>query len=826
MSLGLLHKPDRASIASHLLYDSYDPEGNVFIQRDGSMAIAWTLGMKDTEIASPQAVREIADHVADFFKRLPTGSAGQFILEAKKDIRETLDRFRAAGDPQSRLRGLFDAHCEMLEKLSIPYGGTTFTGRTLRLYFTIRVFPNLGQKEPLIRQNYAREKDRLLQTALDVENFFGQIALPIRRMDADLVVGFLYRMLNPSRALGTGSRTYRPEIPIRDQVVRSAVKFDYDTGLIAIDGVSTKVLSMVQIPAETKAGMVSRPELSGVGVLDLIPEAILVYNFGVLDDAESRHRFEKRDAFAWRQLQGPRKKLEVIKIKEEAEQTLDELNNGRRALALRFHIILSDPSPDAVGDKARSVVGAMDRLGIEMIQEDALGLGIYLHSLPMMYHPQCDKGLKRAFTMISSNVADLLPLYGSFRGTPTPEVLLQNRRGEIVTLSLFDSDVAAHAVVTGVSGAGKSFFMNYLLASARRRGGHVIILDKGNSYKNLCLIEGGQYVVFDPNRPLRINPIGRAEQMDKERLLFVKDILAEMCSQGEEPVRKEERTILENSILRAVAQKKTGEVFLSDVYRALLEEARIGPRSLAQELDRLVLSLKPFVGNGAYAGFFDGPNEIDFKRSFTVFEMGEIAKRREIASSLLMAIMYNAASFCGAPENLAQKKYLVIDEAWSLLQSPATARFIEEALRTYRKLNAAAVMVTQQVSDFTGPAGTAIRANAPNRVFLRQTSETVLAMEKLFELSPEVKEAIASLVTAKGRFSEMFIETPSVRGIARLVPSRELYTAFSTDGDDRAKLMRLVAEKERRREPEPLLAAIRELGQGSPDPKPEHGRTV
>jgi conjugal transfer ATP-binding protein TraC len=823
VSLGLLSKPDRASLAGHLLYDSFDPEGQVFVHRDGSLAIAWQIGMKDTEIASPEAVREIADHVADFFKRLPTGAAGQFILEAKKDIRETLDRFRAAGLPDSRLRGLFDAHCEMLEKLSIPYGGTTYTGRTLRLYFTIRVFPNLGQKEDQIRANYARQKDLLLQQALDVENFFGQIALPIRRMDADEIVGFLYRMLNPTRALATGPRTYRPEIPIRDQVVRSAVTFEYDKGLISIDGIFTKVLSMVQIPAETRAGMVSRPELSGVGVLDLIPEATLVFNFGVLDDAESRHRFEKRDAFAWRQLQGPRKKLEIIRIKEEAEATLDELNNGRRALALRFHVILTDPSPDAASDKARSVVGAMDRLGIEMIQEDALALAIYLQSLPLMYHPESDKGLKRAFTMISSNVADMLPLYGSFRGTPTPELLLQNRRGELVTLSLFDSDVAPHAVVTGVSGAGKSFFMNYLLASARRRGGHVIILDKGNSYKNLCEIEKGQYVVFDPNRPLRINPIGRAEDMDKERLLFVKDILAELCAQGEDPVRKEERTVLENSIQRAVGQKKTGEVFLSDVYRALLEEARTGPRSLAQELDRLVLSLKPFVGNGAYAGFFDGPNEIDFKRPFTVFEMGEIAKRREIAPGLLMAIMYNAAAFCGAPENLAQKKYLVIDEAWSLLQSPATARFIEEALRTYRKLNAAAVMVTQQVSDFTGMAGTAIRANAPNRVFLRQTSETVLAMEKLFELSSEVKEAIASLVTAKGRFSEMFIETPSARGIARLVPSRELYTAFSTDGDDRAKLMRLVAQKEKSGVPDALLQAIREIALGA-DRKTDSGK--
>jgi conjugal transfer ATP-binding protein TraC len=629
-------------------------------------------------------------------------------------------------------------------------------------------------------------------------------------MAADELVGLLYRMLNPKRSRDTGPRTYREDLPIRDQVVRSAVQFDYDTGQIMIDGTSMKVLSMVQVPVETRAGMVSRPELSGIGVLDLIPEATLVFNFGVLDDAESRHRFEKRDAFAWRQLQGPRKKLELIRIKEEAETALDEISNGRRALALRFHVILSDGSAEVLGEKARSVVGAMDRLGIEMIREDALGLAIYLQSLPMMYHPGSDKGLKRAFTMMSGSVADLLPLYGSFRGTPTPEVLLQNRRGETVTLSLFDSDVAPHAVVTGVSGAGKSFFMNYLLASARRRGGHVIILDKGNSYKNLCLLEGGQYVVFDPNRPLRINPIGRAEDMTNERLLFVKEILGEMCSQGEAPIRKEERTILENSILRAVGQKKQGEVFLSDVYRALLEEARSGPRSLAQDLDRLVLSLKPFVGNGAYAGFFDGPGQIDFKRSFTVFELGDIAKRQEIASSLLMAIMYNAAAFCGAPENLAQKKYLVIDEAWSLLQSPATAKFINEALRTYRKYNAAAVMVTQQVSDFTGPAGTAIRANAPNRVFLRQTSETVIAMEKLFELSPEVKAAIASLVTAKGRFSEMFIETPSARGIARLVPSPELYTAFSTDGDDRAKLMRLVALKEKAGVPDALLLAIRE----------------
>jgi hypothetical protein len=176
-----------------------------------------------------------------------------------------------------------------------------------------------------------------------------------------------------------------------------------------------------------------------------------------------------------------------------------------------------------------------------------------------------------------------------------------------------------------------------------------------------------------------------------------------------------------------------------------------------------------------------------------------------------MAILYNAAAFCGAAANLSMKKYVVIDEAWTLLQSPATARFIENALRTYRKFNTAAVMVTQQVSDFAGTAGAAIRANAPNRVFLRQTPETVVAMQELFDLSPEVREALSSLTTAKGRFSEMLIETPASRGVARLVPSPALYTAFSTDGGDRAALLCAVEARRRAGDKDPLLSAVREV---------------
>jgi conjugal transfer ATP-binding protein TraC len=801
---------DRASIAGHLPYDSFDPEGKVFIQEDGSLGLAWGLKMCDTEAMGEAELSALSDRLCEFFRQLPSGSAGQLRLDARRDLEAPLRVFLSEGDECSPLQPFFQDHARMLRELSIAHGGARYSGRTLEVTFTLRVFPGRSPGNGPLAESYANEKSRLLETARAVEAALGAIPLRYVRLCADRLATRLYRELNPDREEAARPRSHRPELPLRDQVVRTALGFDTRTGEISLGSRFRKVLSMVQVPPETHPGMLTRPGRSGTGILDLLEEGVLVLNFEVKPDPEMRRRFEKQDASAWRQLQGPRKKLEVQKMKDESEAALEGLEAGDRALAVRFHLVLEARDRETLSERSRSALGALDRLGLELIEEDALGLSLYLHTLPLGWHPASDRGLKRGSTMLSRNLADLLPLYGSYQGTPTPEVLLQNRRGEPITLSLFDSDVAPHAVVTGVSGAGKSFFMNYVLASAARRGGHVIVLDKGQSYRNLCELVGGQYVVFDPDRPLRINPVGRAEDLSKERLLAAKEILAELCAQGEEPVRKEERTVLEAAIVRAAKRQGSGEILLSGVYEALLEETRLAPRTLARDLDRLALALRPFVGSGAYAAFFDGPGEIDFSRPFTVFELADVSKRRELAPSLLMAILQNVAVFAGNPAHLSTRKYLVIDEAWSLLQSPATARFIEEALRTYRKLNAAAILVTQQVSDFSGPAGTAIRANAPNRIFLRQTAETVLAMEELFELTPEVKGLVASLVTLKGRFSEFLVETPGGRGVARLVPSAGLYTAFSTDGPERAALMERAERLRAAGSGAPLLDAIRE----------------
>ena len=172
----------------------------------------------------------------------------------------------------------------------------------------------------------------------------------------------------------------------------------------------------------------------------------------ILDNNTSRKQLEKRNNFAWQQLQNPRQKLDLVHIREDSQGALDELLRGRSLLSCRLHAVIAGDSSREVDDQANTLLSAFGRHGIGMVTEDALALTVLLQSLPMAYDPAGDRQLKRSRTIVSTNAADLLPLYGPFRGTgnpgQSPDVLFQNRLGEPVSFSFFDSTVAPHGIVT------------------------------------------------------------------------------------------------------------------------------------------------------------------------------------------------------------------------------------------------------------------------------------------------------------------------------------------------------------------------------------------
>ena len=485
------------------------------------------------------------------------------------------------------------------------------------------------------------------------------------------------------------------------------------------------MLTVREAPRETWAGMLPlEAALDGLFVLDIeVPRA---------EDVRKFLAAKKRLAFC--QMSGGDDKVDVSAMKREVDDVSAEIFvEGARVYSARLHVVTRGA--------ADAAINAFSRAGMELVAETAFAGTLLLQCLPLAYDPANDRALRRGRRMLGLNLAHLLPLYGALRGTPSPDLLLLNRRGEPVTFSFFDSPVAPHGIIAGVSGSGKSVLANAVILSAARRGARVFVLDRGNSYRKLCDTLGGTYVAFDPRSPRSINPCGTL--LDEEKKIFLADIVSEMGSQGQRELSVKERSLVARAVVRAFDRAAGREVLVGDIRRALAEDVEREARDLA-------VCLEVFCGDGPYAGFFDRPAEPEGDGCLTVYELGEIAKRRDVASVLLMALIHRITDY--ARDHLARQKYLIVDEAWTLLRSATTAGFLEDVLRTHRKLQSAAVMVTQQISDFEGRTGEAIRANAPNRLFLQQTPETVLAMEKLLDLSPEEKALLGEDPHGQGAF--------------------------------------------------------------------------
>ena len=144
-----------------------------------------------------------------------------------------------------------------------------------------------------------------------------------------------------------------------------------------------------------------------------------------------------------------------------------------------------------------------------------------------------------------------------------------------------------------------------------------------------------------------------------------------------------------------------------------------------------------------------------------------------------------------------KRKFLLIDEAWSLLRLKNTAEFITNSFKTYRKYHCSAVAITQEIADLVGTdCGIAIQANAANKVFLKQEPNVVDSLKTFASLTDKEIELLKSVETQKGKFSEALIISDSSRGVIRLVPDPFLYWLATSDAKDNEYLENKVQQFE------------------------------
>lgn len=123
--------------------------------------------------------------------------------------------------------------------------------------------------------------------------------------------------------------------------------------------------------------------------------------------------------------------------------------------------------------------------------------------------------------------------------------------------------------------------------------------------------------------------------------------------------------------------------------------------------------------------------------------------------------------------------YVVMDECWNFMRDEPV--LVQRFFREFRKLNGAAVAITQSLTDFlSDECGQSIFQNAPIRILLRQ-GEDPAQYKGILGLNEVELKALRFLRQRKGEFSECLIKTPFLSRIGRLYPTQDEHALLRTD---------------------------------------------
>ncbi len=785
------------SLADFLPYDSYDD--GVYILKDGSMGAMWSLATIPDEGLSEGEKDRVRVSIEGVVMRIPRELACQFILVCSSRIEPVLQRFRSLGTLSDPITKLFlDSRIEIIQeaaKHGFPGTDGEFRPRILSVYFTIRRFLNWQKPgiidsihsvllHPSLLKNsyegsYKREKERFARLARFVEGMISGAGFAPRPVPPQELMTILYPVLNPVRAKTLGEPVYNPGQSISEQVALSTMEV-LPEGL-KCQGVETRVISLEQSPEATFPGMISE-------LLKMGGNYLLAINFHVPSKQTEMEYLKVKGALAFTHrftVLGDIS-VETQAVKRDIDETTERMFTGAtRTVLFNLHIVRQGEGEE-LGSRLSETLDRMHGLGCEGVVEDLIGDSLTLASLPFGYDPANDKFVRRQRRWPSDNFSDVLPAFGDWQGTARPVFLYLSRRGAPVTFDLFDNE-APHAVISGATGVGKSVLVNDMIVQAMRLNPIIFTIDKGGSYERMCELFGGQYLTVDLDHPVAINPF--AGELTREKQALLTSLIVAMATRNDERERlsAENTGVIEEALVKLYRRVKGREIQLSDLAEILVQEYGDRGRGLRRRLFA-------FTREGQFGMFFDRPNEIKAHSSFNVFDLKRLDGYPELQAAFLLVTMNFIVSSIQSSE-AARPKYLFIDEAWALLKNEASARYVAEAFRTYRKLGCAVVAVSQAITDFLSvPGGRTILQNAPTKILLRQEKETVSTLKEELKLSPEEVQLVSSVNTIPWVRSEFYLRTSWGGGVVSLFLSPIMYWVATTDFRDAERYRRKLGE--------------------------------
>ncbi len=324
-------------------------------------------------------------------------------------------------------------------------------------------------------------------------------------------------------------------------------------------------------------------------------------------------------------------------------------------------------------------------------------------------------------------------------------------------------------LLAGEPGTGKSSTAKvFIYRSVGVFGRWVAIADPKGEYLPLAESLGLSVIKLHPGGTDRLNPLdpGPAgmldgpEELARRQTTMMATLLASVLHRDLTPV---EDAVLGWAISH-LARSASGPVTLSDVAAVMAnptsdmaELARSEPAELARSVEAAIYGIGKLLDR-SLRGMFDGPTNvrIDWDGPGIVLDLSAVHHDPEALTLVMIAATAWLQAVLARPDG--PRRIQVLDEAWALLGSERTSKYLQACWKLSRSYGVANLAIVHRLSDLRAQAddgssaskvSMGLLADTQTRILLRQSSDQVAEAKKLLGLTSTEAALLPRL--AKGR---------------------------------------------------------------------------
>jgi hypothetical protein len=473
------HAPEGRFVDGLIVFGSPD--------RGGVVAKGFWLEPPDFRGASIARLNAFQEQVRSLLALIAPGRRLQLQWSCDADYRTELLRYQAATqDVASPL--VRQTRNERFMRYWQRMQARELRRERLALFLSIEVDRDagLGRTHQGLTTHYAAV---LAALAVQFEEFAGTLrsvfgaGTIITAMDDDAHCACLRRFLNPSlarRLPDAAAETFDPALTIQENCWHSESVGQPDGGF-CLDGHHHAMLALSRWPQRTRPGIITH--LTGLPFLDY---AVTVNVTPVEARQEVRREEQASERLRGEYADQPRPSLLVALRKK--ERKVEALSSGfARPFHVTYLIRVWAPTREALREKIAAVQAAVHAMDGAQYLECALpttAKKLFFASWPGWTHSSYRH---RELYAEDTYLADLLPFSTTFVGAlATAEAIYDGSHGNLVGVSTQTGGSPQHAVVLGMTGAGKSEAMHDLLLQTAAHFDYTFIVEEGFSYKRRC----------------------------------------------------------------------------------------------------------------------------------------------------------------------------------------------------------------------------------------------------------------------------------------------------------------------------------------------------